>query len=183
MKDIFKTGIVLTIVCVISAMVLSFVYQQTQPVIIKEREKKITIAQKEVLPEAVVFKPIQLGEKEFSVGYDDYGNPKGVVIKICSKGYSGLIETMIGINNEKKVEGIKILRHTETPGLGAKITQEEFLKQFKEKKSEGLGLKKEDSKGEIDAITGATISSKAIVSGVRDTLEWLNKNYYAVEKK
>ena len=131
----------------------------------------------------MTFESVEVGGRELNIGYNDYGNQKGVVIKNSSRGYSGKINMIIGLNNEGRVEGIKILRHTETPGLGARITQGEFIRQFKGKLNRDLIIKKEDPSGKIDAITGATISSQAVVVGVRECLEWLNKNYYMKGEK
>ncbi len=178
MKNVFKTGFVLTVVCVISAAVLSFVYQKTKPLIDQQREKRIRIAQKEVLSQAVVFEPLKIGKKELNIGYNDIGNRVGVVMNISAKGYSGKIDMIIGLNNEAEINGLKVLQHTETPGLGAKITQESFLKQFVGKKNDDLMLSKKDSSGKIDAITGATISSQAVTVGSKKCLNWLNENYY-----
>ncbi len=178
MKKVFKVGIVLTFICGIAAAILSFVYQKTKPLIDREREKNIKIAQKEVLPRAVTFETTKIKEKEFSIGCNELNQQEGIVMNVSVKGYSGKIDMIIGINNEREISGLKVLQHTETPGLGAKIIREDFLNQFCGKKDCDLMLKKESPSGKIDAITGATISSRAVSVGTKKCLNWLNENYY-----
>ena len=74
-------------------------------------------------------------------------------------GFGGTIKILIGVDNSKKITGTKILEHLETPGLGERITEDEFLEQFVNKP---ITLQA----NEIDAITGATISSTAIIDTI-----------------
>ena len=87
---------------------------------------------------------------------------------------------MIGINTElDKVEGIKILEQIETPGLGTKIGEEFFTDQFKDLSASGdiVAVKGAEpaNPNEIQAITGATISSKAVVRIINEALKQLKK--------
>lgn len=143
-KNAVKLALILTVVCVISAGLLSYVYLFTQPRI--ELNSKLTYerAVREVLPEGI----------------------SGEAVKVSPRGYSGPIEMLIGINKEGKVTGLKVLNHRETPGLGANIVKESFLKQFI-----GKSLKNPiEPKKDIDAITGATISSRAVCKGIKEAL-------------
>jgi len=72
----------------------------------------------------------------------------------------------VGFDNELKVKAVRILEQTETPGLGAKITEHGFLDQFAGKSGNELYLKKYHKEGTLDAVTGATISSKAVSDGI-----------------
>ncbi|MCK4532217.1 RnfABCDGE type electron transport complex subunit G [bacterium] len=182
MKKVLQVGMSLTFICSISAAILSFVYQKTKPLIDLEREKSIKIAQKEVLPRAVTFETNKIKEREFSIGYNDGDQQEGIVMNVSVKGYSGKIDMIVGVNNEREISGLKVLQHTETPGLGAKITRENFLKQFYGNKDCDLVLKKESPSGKIDAITGATISSRAVTMGTKKCLNWVNENYYLKDK-
>ncbi|HOY64881.1 MAG TPA: FMN-binding protein, partial [bacterium] len=79
---------------------------------------------------------------------------------------------MVGMDVDFKVTGIKILNMQETPGLGAKAGDLAFSGQFKGKTGEQLYLSDKDiKKGEIDAITASTITSKAVTDGVRQAVE------------
>jgi len=92
------------------------------------------------------------------------------------QGYGGPITLAFGTDSDGAVTGLRVLNHTETPGLGAKITTAQFRDQFKNRRPEQLVLKKDDpAKGRIDAITGATITSRAVTKTMRSTLESFNK--------
>jgi electron transport complex protein RnfG len=143
MGKIIKLGTILMVFCVVSAAGLAYVYMFTQPRI--EANAKLTYDQsvKEVLP------------------------ADGKAIAVSPRGYSNTINLLVGIDARGKVIGIKVLGQQETPGLGANIVKPEFLKQF-------IGKSARDPievKNDIDAITGATISSRAVCKGVREALE------------
>ena len=95
------------------------------------------------------------------------------------KGYAGLITTVVGINNEGRVMDIKILSHSETPGLGAKAVEPAFAGQFKEKLAPQLSVTKTppESDSQIQAISGATITSSAVVNGVNTALNYWRANF------
>jgi electron transport complex protein RnfG len=138
-------GAILAVVCVISAAGLAYVYILTQPRIEQNAKIAMEKSKREVLP----------------------ASGKGKAIAVSPRGYSGPIDMMVGIDEKGKVSGVKILSHRETPGLGANIVKPQFLGQFK-----GKSLKDPiEPKKDIDALTGATISSKAACKGVKDALE------------
>jgi len=87
---------------------------------------------------------------------------------VSPRGYGGPLTMMVGIDKEGRVTGIKVLEHRETPGLGDKVVAgSEFLEQFKNKTpSDPVEIKKD-----IDAVSGATISSKGVTAGVRAALD------------
>lgn len=100
------------------------------------------------------------------------GKTVGYVGIVKERGYGGFtggfIKIAVGINLEGTIEKIRIISQSETPGLGSKITKTWFLKQFENKSKEEIKLS--DKGGEIDAITGATISSQAVVEAVREEI-------------
>lgn len=163
-KYIIRLGIILFLICAISTALLAFVNSVTLPVIEANNEKMQEMAKKEVLPEADTFKEITreiyLGEKG--------GEKAGYTVSVEKNGYGGPIKMMIGIDNSMKVSGVKILSMSETPGLGAKAQNEDFLSQF-QGKNKFLALKKSGA-GENDvlAISGATVTSTAVTEGVKD---------------
>ena len=89
--------------------------------------------------------------------------------KVEAIGYSSIINALVGVDLNNKITGIGIISQQETPGLGSNIEKESFLSQFIGKGIEDLNIKKDG--GKIDAVTGATISSRAITSGVRNAIE------------
>ncbi len=91
----------------------------------------------------------------------------GYIFTAKQYGYSSVIETIVGMEKDGKILGIKILSQSETPGLGAKIMEKTFYAQFKGKAIENLVVVKTKTKDKIEAITSATISSKAVTDSIR----------------
>ncbi|MFH1783384.1 MAG: RnfABCDGE type electron transport complex subunit G [bacterium] len=168
MKEIVKYGFILMVVCTIAAVSLAYTYSKTKPLIDKQASETAERTKNEVLPGVSSFKEVVRGGSTFYVGYNEKGEVIGSVTKVAPKGYAGAIDMMVGLSDEGLISGVKILNHLETPGLGAKITEDAFLEQFKGKKASTILLKKGDSQGTIDAITAATISSRAVTGGVRE---------------
>ncbi|MEK6545337.1 MAG: RnfABCDGE type electron transport complex subunit G [Nitrospinota bacterium] len=175
MNDIFKMGTVLMAVCIISAGALSSVYKVTKMKIDDNTRASDIKKRQEVLPSAVNFIEKEIEGKKLWVGIDKEGKEVGVVMKVSPRGYAGPINTTIGITNDSTISSVAItkLDQSETPGLGVKVTQDLFKSQFKGKKGDELKLKKDG--GTIDAITAATISSRAVVKGVKEGWEWYHK--------
>jgi electron transport complex protein RnfG len=112
------------------------------------------------------------------VGKKD-GKPWAVAFESKGPGFGGDIGVMVGFNLEKDVlTGIGILTHQETPGLGARVTEPSFTDRFKDKPLTAVFKVKKDN-GEIDALSGATNSSKGVCTAVENTI----KLYPAVKKK
>ena len=93
---------------------------------------------------------------------------KGYTFKVITNDYGGKIEITVGINMDGRVEGVQIGEHSETPGLGAKIIEETFTNQYNGKEIENpiSVTKNEPGDQEIQAISGATVSSHAVNDGV-----------------
>ncbi|ABW66118.1 RnfABCDGE type electron transport complex subunit G [Desulfosudis oleivorans] len=113
------------------------------------------------------------------VFYDVYkamqnGEPAGWVIKSSGQGYADKIELLVGVNPDlSAITGLFILNQKETPGLGNKIIEDDWRNQFLQKKTDkSLAVVKTGAKAgnEIDAITGATISSRAVCTIINSTL-------------
>jgi electron transport complex protein RnfG len=174
MKQILRYGLILFLVCSIAAGVLAFTYENTQKVIeINKKLEKEKIL-KEMIPEATEFKKVENLPKvenklvkinEINIAYK--GQEKiGSIWEVVSKGYSSDIILIIGINKEGKIEHISVLSQQETPGLGSEITKDSFLKQFIGKDTPNLEAQKN-----ITPVSGATISSSAVVRAVNEVLK------------
>ncbi|MBN1622633.1 MAG: RnfABCDGE type electron transport complex subunit G [Endomicrobiales bacterium] len=166
---IIKLGLILLIVTVLSATSLSLVYLQTADRILEVKKEKVYKLQKEILPLAESFEDIDEGTVK--VGYDGDKNEVGRIISVSPKGYAGNIEMLVGIDNEDRITMIKIVKQSETPGLGSQVSKSDFLGQFKNKNLAGVFLRRESTDGEIDAITGATISSRAVAKGAQQAIQ------------
>ncbi|MEO0097180.1 MAG: FMN-binding protein [candidate division WOR-3 bacterium] len=168
--------LVLTFVCVVSALLLSYVYLFTIPKIKEHKEKFFTSALSEIFPNIGGYKEV-VKDSCYQILSEDKTRIIGLVFRTGEKGYGGIIEMFVGIDTLEKVCGLKIASPAEglkeTPGLGLKIREDKFKSQFLGKIKEQIKLKKEG--GEIEAITAATISSKAVCDGIRKGIEKYKK--------
>lgn len=164
-KDIFKITLNLVVVYLIGGFILAFVYSNASPKIFQNNEKAEQDALKLLIPGADFKK---LGDwtihdkhaKYFEARKD--GEIAGYVIQSFGKGYSSYINTFVAVDREFTVQKINILGHGETPGLGDEIETDWFKDQFKGKTIEHLKVIKGDTKEDIQAISGATISTRAV---------------------
>ncbi|MCX7957395.1 MAG: RnfABCDGE type electron transport complex subunit G [Endomicrobia bacterium] len=172
-NNIFKMVIVLFIICCLSGLSLSYLYVKTAPKIqLNKIEKEIKI-KKQIMPKSENFSTKSISNNlVIEECYSKDNKVIGLLLKDISKGYAGDIEYLVGIDisTPPKISGIKIISHKETPGLGANVAKEKFLFQFIGKTANELTLKKENPDGLIDAITGATITSRAITNSLKKLL-------------
>nr|WP_113865201.1 electron transport complex subunit RsxG [Brenneria salicis]NMN91735.1 electron transport complex protein RnfG [Brenneria salicis ATCC 15712 = DSM 30166]RBP65793.1 electron transport complex protein RnfG [Brenneria salicis ATCC 15712 = DSM 30166]RLM31832.1 electron transporter RnfG [Brenneria salicis ATCC 15712 = DSM 30166] len=109
------------------------------------------------------------------------GRPSGVVMFGGEKGYSGIISLLIGIDANGELTGVRVISHTETPGLGDKIevNRSDWITGFNGKSLQNTSEKqwhvKKDG-GDFDAFTGATITPRAVVKGVHRTLQLFQRH-------
>jgi len=160
MKEMLRYGLILGVICLVASGLLVGVYSLTRPRIVAQAQNEEEEALLEVLPGAIRFEPVKSdSEIIYYKGYGQDGRLKGVAFKVSAKGYSSTIETMVGMDKEGTISAIKILSQNETPGLGAGITEPSFTGQFKNKDTKSLT--------DVEAITGATISSGAVIDSVK----------------
>ena len=178
MPKIVKYGLILFAITAATGLILGGVYTMTlEPIrLVQEQEKNEALAS--TLPGATEVKD---GNQMITEIYEGSANGevKGYNFTVTPKGYAGLITTVVGVSNEGRVMDIKILSHSETPGLGAKAVEPAFAGQFKEKLAEKLSVTKTppESDDQIQAISGATITSSAVISGVNTALEYWRANF------
>jgi electron transport complex protein RnfG len=166
---IFKYGIILTIFSAVAGMILAAVFQVTEPRRIVNNQKLEVASRQEVLPTASQFAKAKIGDYGFVKGLDKNKKLCGYILKAQNKGYSSNLEILVGISVTGNVIGLKILSQSETPGLGTKVTAPWFTRQFIGRPRADMTVKKDG--GAIAAITGATISSRAVTNGVRKEIE------------
>ncbi len=172
MKEIVKYGFTLGLICFISSSVLVAVHAVTAPKISQAREKGEQAALKEALPDCVDFKAcMEDGKISYYRGVDSSGNLKGFVVISSGKGYSSDIQVMAGLNTNLEIINVKILSQDETPGLGSRVTSPEFLGQFKGKVA--------DNFEGVQAISGATISSNAVIKPLKEKIANLKEKLQA----
>ena len=184
MRNMFKDAGILLVITIVAGLLLGLVYQITKEPIALQKEKAKQEACKEVFADASEFEELDMtnpsaaswaeagyaGESidEVMAAKDSSGNVLGYVITVTTKeGYGGDIRFTIGIRNDGLVNGISILEISETAGLGMRA--EEVLKpQFSDKNIEKFEYTKSGASSEhqVDAISGATITTNAVVNGV-----------------
>lgn len=165
-KDIFKITLNLVIIYLVGGFILAFVYANASPKIFRNNEEAEKKALKQLMPDADVNE--KLGDWTIHDKHAKYfiskkgGDTIGYIIQSFGKGYSSYINTFIAVDKEFRVQKINVLSHAETPGLGDEIEADSFKNQFKGKSIEHLKVIKGDTKDDIQAISGATISSRAV---------------------
>jgi electron transport complex protein RnfG len=170
MKELTKLIFVLTLVSLISGLLLAVTYQYTKEPIRQTEERQLFESLRQVLPpdvgdpEAVVFSNAAGRVVTFYVARKD-GAFAGVAFSAVSpNGYAGPVEALIGLKADGAIQGIEI-KQNETPGLGSKIAAPAFKGQFVGKPLAGAWKVRKDG-GTIDAVSGATISSRALCDAV-----------------
>ncbi len=177
MRDYLRLMIVLAVIGAVAAGLLSLVDSFTEPKIQAYKIQAESAAYQQALPQAKSFKEdTRLLEAAKSnpdlpdiiavkVGYDG-DRPVGWVCKVSPRGYSSNIEMLVGIEPGGKLAKVIILSQSETPGLGTNIVNPEFIEQPAIYNSKGQDLKVTKDGGKVDAVTGATISSRAVLRGI-----------------
>lgn len=171
MRDYVKYAGILFAITFVTALLLGVVNSFTAPVIEKNTADKMTAAVETVVEGKIdtataIEHPVK-GESTVQ-NITSYMNDSGktvYAVNVIPVGYGGDIEMMVGLNDSGAVTGVEIINMSETPGLGAAAKgNTQWLSQF-------LG----DGSNDLDAITGATITSKAIQQGVNDAKIQVNK--------
>ncbi len=156
----------LVVLSVVAAAVLGAIYIPTQVELKIYQQEQKELALVDVMPLADHFDPVKSGDEIlYYRALDADNNLVGYSFFHDQSGSQDTITIAGGIDTEYKVTGVKIMSHAETPGLGAKITELAFTDQFIGVAQSDLMLSKND--GAIDAITGATVSSVAVIDGIQ----------------
>lgn len=187
-KNFLRLPLILGIICALSTAIVSYANNLTTPVIAERRHKDIILGYTQVLPQAVNLEEVAAPPDSMITGIirsEKDGQPNGYIYTVAPDGYSGQILLMVGISHpQAAISGVKILQQTETPGLGAKCTDPDFLSQFTGKPlKKKLVVKKTAKKErEVQAITASTITSNAVVRGINEARRHYFANYAAQAK-
>ena len=171
---------VLFLVCAVAGLAAAAANGVTEPIIAQQQAQALQQGLAEVLPEAASFDPVAAGELAGQGeavlsawrALDDGNQPVGVVVEAAPSGYGGPIRMLVGVTTDGTLRTMKILSAAnETPGLGAKVAEPAFQGQFTGLKA-GITLVKGQAPtgNQIQAVTGATISSRAVLDGVNQAL-------------
>jgi electron transport complex protein RnfG len=160
MKEMLRYGFILALICAISGGLLAGVNMLTKPKIAQQKANEEKAALEEVMPQADRFELMKgEGKPDYYKAFDKSGTFLGVVFKSSAKGYSSTIEVLTGMLKSGKIVAIKVLSQNETPGLGSQVSDNKFTGQFSGKDS---------ALSDVQAITGATISSRAVINSVKE---------------
>lgn len=170
-KQILIPALSLFLICAITTLLLAASNEATKGPIADLAAQTALEAQQTVLPAAASFEDRLASDgTAYSVGLDSSGQPVGYVFTTSASGYGGLIKVMTGLNANGAITGVELLEISETAGLGMNAQKESFRNQF-------LGLtgsvevtKSTAGDGEITALTGATITSRAVTNAVNQAL-------------
>ena len=177
--------VALFLICIVAGGVLGIVYNATKDPIAAAENAKKTEAIKNVLPEFKTLKTVNVmsavegdnAEIPFHLAYDADNNFIGAAVEtFTNKGFSGNISLMVGILADGTLKNISVLQHAETPGLGSKMSEPAFKDQFNDKRADSFNFKVKKDGGDVDAITAATISSRAFCDAVNRALLTFENN-------
>lgn len=196
-KTIIKDALILFVITIIAGILLGFVYEITKGPIEKQNLLLKQEAYKKVFQDATNFEESKdlsnaisnaratLDKQGFEkitinealLAKDSLGALLGYVMSVTtSEGYGGDIKLSVGIKLDGTVNGIEILSISETAGLGAKAANPEFKDQFSDKKVESFAYTKtgKTADNEIDALSGATITTSAVTKAVNAGVYFAN---------
>lgn len=184
MKKLVRDALMLTMITLVAGFLLGVVYEITKEPIKAEQERAKQEAYQNVFQDADHFEAVKDADftevlkaggfeaqiiEEAAAAKDGAGESLGYVYTVVSKeGYGGDIRLTVGIQEDGTVNGISILEISETAGLGMKADTEEFQSQYADKKVDAFVYTKNgaSAENEIDAISGATITTNAVTNGV-----------------
>ena len=162
---ILRLTVTLLLITAVVAGLLGLVNYLTEDRIAALQNEKAESAMREVL-EADAYEPVPTDHEGVTALYR--AGDRGYVVRVSVNGFGGAVDMMVGVDPEGSVTGVSIISHSETASLGAKCTREDFRAQFAGA-ADTLAVRKDG--GTIDALTGATVTSRAVTKGVNLALE------------
>ena len=185
MNKIIKNTVILTLITLIAGICLGAVYEITKEPIAQAQDAAKKEAWQQVFPDADVndFELVDVDQKAADKAIKDLG-VKATIDEVCTvgeegyvvtatdkEGYGGDIKITVGITADGTINGISILSISDTAGLGMRATEPAFYEQYQGKQAEKFVVSKDGGDGEpIDALSGATITSRAVTGAVNAAL-------------
>lgn len=192
-SESIKNTISLMLITLIAGLLLGAVYEITKEPIRKENQKAKEEAYKAVFADADAFEDVKIDEDKVAKALDEKGLDATIneAMKVLDKsgqqigyvltvtdheGYGGDIRFAMGVQSDGTLNGISFLSISETAGLGMKAKEDAFRKQFEGKKTDQIVYTKNGAKAdnEIDALSGATITTNAVTNGVNAGLYFIS---------
>ncbi|MBU3113746.1 FMN-binding protein [Clostridium lacusfryxellense] len=171
---IYQIAMNLTVTCLVSGAIIAATYFITAPVAVKTSAKIKTDSMKSLVMDAQKFNPVKNKKEWFTA--EKNGKIIAYVVPAESKGYGGAIKMLVSVTTQGEIINFDILESKETPGLGDNASKDPFKSQFKDKSAKNLEVVKDVTKVDnIQAMTGATISSKAVTKGIKEAVEQVSQ--------
>lgn len=187
MKEILRLIAVLTLFGAVAGLMLAVTNKVTADPIAAAASKTIMEAMSKVLPpfdnqpdKSIAVFTENGGKWEFFVARKAGQFAGAAVISSSGRGYGGEIKLMLGLDASGTVKDIQIIEQHETPGLGSKIAEAPFRTQFAGKPLAETTWRVKKDGGHVDAVTGATISSRAVAEAIRKAAEAYQKHAEAI---
>ncbi len=157
----------LLLICAVVAAMLAIANAITAPIIAQNELEKKEAALTDLFPELTDYHTLELAYENVSAVYavKDGENYAGYAVEVSPKGFGGGVNLIIGIDLDRSVKGIKVISHSETPSVGTKALDDSYLTRYISLGGGSLALGTD-----IDAVSGATITSRAINAGVNTCL-------------
>jgi electron transport complex protein RnfG len=184
-KEIIKPALILFLVCAFITGALAYVNGVTKPIIDENNKIAEQESLMKVYNDTDNFLEAKTAEELKAEGIDvsenieklyiaqKNGQSVGYVAAVFSRGYGGQIKILVGIDNDLNIKGVYLTSHNETPGLGAKASDPKFTDQFLGKAPEkeyNVVKRVANNENEIQAITAATVTSKAVTKGIDEAV-------------
>ena len=171
-KEVGIPTITLFLIAAICTAILAVTDMVTAPKIAENNEQAEIATRQLVFEDAKSFSDIKTVDGATYVeALDESGKTIGYVFTTSSKGYGGEIKIMTGIGADGKVTGMEILAIEETAGLGMNAKKDDFRNQYVNNSGEFTVVKSDAGENEIQALTGATITSQAVTDAVNNAVE------------
>lgn len=173
-KEILKPTIALFLICAVAAFLLALTNSQTTQRIDEIARQAADQARSALFPQAASFSDEKsVGESAYYEALDSAGRVIGYTFTTSAKGYGGDVQVMTGVSADGTVANIEILDvSNETPGLGQNAKKDSFRSQFAGMRGViGVSTASKAAANGVDALTGATYTSKAVAAAVNEALE------------
>lgn len=177
MRDIVRLAITLAVVAILSASLLTGMHNLTAPIIAERQEEEYRQALEYYFPGFYSFESEEIDGYFFDLIHDEDGELIGIMATVSAVGYDGDINYNLAFDGTGEIIGVRIISHTETPGIGDVIERESFKEQFIGKSYEDPITAGED----VDIISGATVSTVAMINSIRQTTGFTAEQYFGVE--
>ena len=191
----FKSGTTLAVIAAICTALVAFTYQLTEARIAANEQAWLERSLQPALSglfydsgvtesKLIIPAPHELPGSEAAIIYRVFaeGSPVAALFVVSARdGYAGPIRLLIGIDMDNRVTGVHVLEHRETPGLGDRVetTKSDWVKQFNGRSlidPKPAGWKIKGDGGHFDQLTGASVTPRAIIKAIRETLLYFDAN-------